>query len=126
MGLTISIQYDTPQELTFALPVSLSPTITSTGIGTPNIHSYNISPSLPNGLSFNTDTGVISGTPIENSSPQNYLITTDTNASTDPTFTLRLSVVSPTRPISDYTKRQTCIQYKTSIGVVDTNGCCFD
>ncbi|MFP5042564.1 YCF48-related protein [Parasediminibacterium sp. JCM 36343] len=39
------------------------------------VSSYSISPTLPTGLSFNTTTGVISGTPYGNSSSTTYTVT---------------------------------------------------
>jgi sorbitol-specific phosphotransferase system component IIBC len=36
---------------------------------------YSISPAISNGLSFNTETGVISGVPIVASDPVTYVIT---------------------------------------------------
>jgi hypothetical protein len=39
------------------------------------VESYSISPSLPTGLTFNTTTGAITGTPTELVVPSNYLVT---------------------------------------------------
>lgn len=43
------------------------------------ITSYSITPNLPQGLSFNTSTGVISGTPLENKELTQYTITGSNN-----------------------------------------------
>jgi gliding motility-associated-like protein len=47
------------------------------------INNYSISPSLPNGLTFNTSTGVISGTPIVAQPQTNYTITATNAAGSD-------------------------------------------
>lgn len=65
---------------------NLSPT-NSGGAST----SWSISPSLPAGLSFNTSTGVISGTPTAESPTTSYTITA-TNAAGSSTATIQLAV----------------------------------
>jgi hypothetical protein len=66
-------------------------TITSTGGA---IASYAISPAAPTGLSFNTTTGLLSGTPTAVASATAYTITaTNTTSSTAQTFTLTVTAV---------------------------------
>lgn len=65
-----SLQYPTPNVLSVNQDnVFLSPTVAG------NIVSYSITPALPAGLSFNTNTGVISGIPIAASASTGYTIT---------------------------------------------------
>jgi hypothetical protein len=56
---------------------------------------FSISPALPAGLSFNTTTGLITGTPTATSSPTDYTIT-GTNAIGSATATFSLTVISVT------------------------------
>lgn len=67
-----------PSALSYTSPVSvvedalitpLSPTVTGT------VASYSVSPALPAGLSLNTTTGVISGTPTTVQDATNYTVT---------------------------------------------------
>ena len=57
--------------------------------------SYAIAPSLPAGLSFDTGTGVISGTPSEPSEARDYTVTA-TNSGGSATVTLRITVSTVT------------------------------
>ena len=57
------------------------------------VSSYSISPSLPAGLSFNTTTGIISGTPTVLSSATNYTITALNNIGSC-SFVISISVVA--------------------------------
>ena len=66
--ITISTNYVNATAGTAITPV----TITNTGGG---VSYYAISPTIPNGLSFNTKTGTISGTPIAASDPVTYVVT---------------------------------------------------
>ncbi len=80
------------------IPITtLSPTVTA---GTPS--SYSISTALPAGLSFNTATGAISGTPTALSGSTIYTITAS-NAGGSGNTTVTLSVVNPPAPIISYT-----------------------
>jgi len=74
---------------------SLTPTNSA---GAPS--SYSISPGLPAGLSFNTSTGVISGTPTGVSAATTYTITA-TNAGGSGTTTVTLTV-NPAAPFINY------------------------
>lgn len=75
-------------------PVSTTPVSGSGGYGT---LSYAISPSLPTGLSFNTSTGAITGTPSVTSSSTSYTVTVTDQATTPQTssksFTLSVAAV---------------------------------
>lgn len=55
-------------------------------------YSYAVSPSLPTGLSFDTATGQVSGTPTVNSSTATYTVTVTDNASSTATSTFSLTV----------------------------------
>jgi hypothetical protein len=69
-----SLSYPSPNVFTKNTTIpSLLPTITGT------VLSYEISPSLPSGLSFNTSTGIISGTPTAISPPSTYTVTANTS-----------------------------------------------
>jgi len=83
-----------PSNLSYATPVvytagttiaSMTPSV----IGT--VDSYSVSPALPAGLSINTATGIISGTPSAASVATNYLVTA-TNANGSTTFRVNITV----------------------------------
>ncbi len=57
--------------------------------------TYAITPALPTGLSFNTSTGVISGTPSAISPSTNYTVTATGSTSGSATARITLSVVAP-------------------------------
>jgi uncharacterized repeat protein (TIGR02543 family) len=66
-----SLSYTTPNVFTKdTLIADLNPTVSGGGV-----ISYNVSPGLPTGLSLNTSTGVISGTPTVISSSATYVVT---------------------------------------------------
>ena len=69
--------------------------------GAINANGYLISPSLPPGLSFNTSTGSISGTPTQLQTAQTYSVTaTGIAGSSTATFTLTVSAPLPAPSIS--------------------------
>ncbi|TCJ17793.1 hypothetical protein EPD60_06295 [Flaviaesturariibacter flavus] len=83
-----ALRYPTPNVyIAGASNVFLSPTVSG------NITSYSIAPGLPTGLSFNTNTGVISGTPLTASPATTYTVTA-TNASGTTNTTLSIQVTS--------------------------------
>ena len=83
------ITYSSPQSYTQNTTIeALSPT-NNGGAAT----SFSISPALPTGLSLNTSTGVISGTPSVESSATSYTITA-TNTFGSGTFSLSITVIS--------------------------------
>lgn len=65
--------------------VPLNPTVNG------NVTSYSVSPSLPSGLTLNTTTGVISGTPTQLSTATNYTITASNNSGST-TFIISIAV----------------------------------
>jgi hypothetical protein len=67
---------------------SLSPTVTGTATG------YSVSPALPSGLSLNTTSGVISGTPNNSGASGNYTITAS-NSGGSTTTILTIAVGEP-------------------------------
>ena len=88
-GQTVSapsdLRYTSPITLNAGSAVAISPTVTG------NVTSYSIDPALPAGLSLDTATGVIAGTPITGNPSASYTITA-TNGGGSTTFSIRLSV----------------------------------
>jgi hypothetical protein len=82
------ISYTTPNTLYNGIATSLSPTNTGA-----TATSYSISPALPSGLSINTTTGVISGTPTVTSGATNYTVTA-TNSSGSGVSVINISVAA--------------------------------
>jgi len=83
-----STTYSTSETFTKGQEItSINP---SNSAGAPT--SYTISPALPQGLVFNTSTGVISGTPTELSVPTTYTITASNFVGTD-SFEIQLKVI---------------------------------
>ena len=81
-----SLSYNTPNVFTVGSVIAqLSPTVTG------NVVLYSISPALPAGLTFNTSTGVISGTPTSVATSANYLVTA-TNSGGNSTFNVNITV----------------------------------
>ena len=81
------ITYTTPNTYTTNIAIT---TLTPTNQGGP-VTSYSISPTLPTGLSFNTSTGAISGTPTVISGATTYTVTA-TNASGSTTTSINITV----------------------------------
>ena len=69
---------------------------------------YSISPSLPAGLNFNTNTGVISGTPTAVAAAPNYTVTA-TNSSGSGTAVINITVKLPAKPAISYSTPQVYI-----------------
>jgi|SRR6185312_5167260 len=81
------ISYSTPNVFTQNSTITpLSPSNTGG-----SVTSYSISPALPTGLTFNTTTGVISGTPQVSSASTGYTVTATNNSGTG-RFTLYIAV----------------------------------
>ena len=71
--------------------VNLVPTSTGGAVT-----SYSIIPALPEGLSFNTETGVISGTPIVTIATTTYTVTaTNSGGSTSFDFVVTVNDTAP-------------------------------
>ena len=88
-----AISYSSPNIFTKGVAISnLSPVSTGGAVT-----SYSINPPLPyGGLSFNTATGAISGTPLEIASPVTYTVTaTNPTSSTTAIFTIEVKDVAP-------------------------------
>ncbi len=96
--LSISVVVESPQNLTYASnPVSyvagsaVTPNTPGFSGGMPT--SYTVSPSLPQGMSLNSTTGVISGTPAAAQAALNYMITAS-NSSGSTTISLNLAITA--------------------------------
>ncbi len=97
--LAPSIVY-TPAANTYTVALAIatwSPTVLT---GTPT--SYSISPGLPAGLSFNTSTGAITGTPTA-TSPSTIYTVTASNAGGFGTTTITITCNNPAPPVISYT-----------------------
>jgi hypothetical protein len=103
--LTIQVDDAAPASLTYSalspsytlnLPITDNTPISTGGV----ITDYSVSPALPSGISLNSSTGVIHGTPTSISPATNYLIT-GSNASGNITSTLTLTVIDT--PPSSFT-----------------------
>src|SRR5690606_16002260 len=65
-----ALSYNTPNVFTAGTAITpLEPTVTG------NVDSYSISPALPDGLIFDTTTGIISGTPATETATATYTVT---------------------------------------------------
>lgn len=78
--ITMTILNGPPSDLTYSTPIATYPIGHAITNNTPShsggdISSYSVSPALPVGLSLNTTTGVISGTPTAITSATDYTIT---------------------------------------------------
>lgn len=83
-----SLSYSTPVMYTENTAITNNvPAVTGT------VTSYSILPALPAGLSLNTTTGVISGTPTEASAAANYVVTASNGAGST-TATINITVES--------------------------------
>jgi gliding motility-associated-like protein len=90
---TLSLSYTSPNVYTVGVAiVTLTPTSTGGAIA-----SYSVSPSLPAGITINTTTGVITGTPSAVSTQTSYVVT-GTNASGTITTTVVITVENPPPP----------------------------
>ena len=85
-----------PAELAYSVSPAIYPVGVATAYNEPSstgsaVDSYSITPSLPAGLSLDTVTGVISGTPTELRAATDYTVTA-TNAGGSATTTVRITV----------------------------------
>uniref|UniRef100_UPI0035AEB830 putative Ig domain-containing protein n=1 Tax=Flavobacterium sp. TaxID=239 RepID=UPI0035AEB830 len=82
-----SLSYSTPNVFTVNQTITdLTPTVTGENL------VYSIVPSLPNGLSFDTETGIISGTPTEIQDATDYEVTV-TNSGGSTSFVLSIEII---------------------------------
>ena len=98
---TVQVQNTTltpPTNLTYSqYPASyvvgtqITPNTPTSGGGA--VASYSVAPALPAGLTLNTITGVITGTPTTPTAAANYIVTA-TNAAGSTTFSLSITVMS--------------------------------
>ena len=85
-----ALSYPSPQSFTVGAVITpLDPSVTGT------VTSYGVLPALPAGLTLNTTTGQISGTPSVATAATNYVITA-TNGGGSTTFTLAITVTQTT------------------------------
>jgi hypothetical protein len=128
--MTIVVKDIAPSALTYTTPnvfsvgsaiSSLNPTVTG------SVVSYAVAPSLPAGLSLDTSTGVISGTPSAVTGIATYTVTA-TNSGGSATFAVSITV-NPAAPTSlSYTTHSTSYVTGTAItnntptvtGIVDS------
>jgi len=82
----IGLSYDTPNVYTVNTPINLVPTVTG------NVTAYTINGTLPQGVTFNPSTGIISGTPTVTMSAFVYEITA-TNSGGMVSFQVSIAVV---------------------------------
>ncbi len=99
-GIVITVKDVAPSALSYTSPNVFTRTVaianlTPTSSGG-SVVSYSISPALPSGLSFNTSTGVISGTPTAISSSTTYTVTaTNTGGSATFGVVIRVNDLAP-------------------------------
>jgi hypothetical protein len=80
------LSYRSPQTFYVGTAMSLAPMVTGT------VTSYAVSPALPAGLTLNTSSGLISGTPAAVAAAANYTVTA-TNSAGSTNFALSIAVV---------------------------------
>ncbi len=85
------LSYTTPVTYTIGAAITNnSPTVTG------SVTSYSVTPALPAGLSLNTSTGVISGTPTTATAAANYVVTaTNSGGSTTATVNITVNSAAP-------------------------------
>ncbi|MFN9113693.1 MAG: putative Ig domain-containing protein, partial [Bacteroidota bacterium] len=99
-GVVITVRDIAPSDLSYFSPNVFTRTVTigdlSPIVSGGTVVSYSISPTLPSGLSFNTTTGVISGTPAVISSWNTYTVTaTNSGGSTNFGVVIRVNDLAP-------------------------------
>jgi len=100
--LTLTVVEPAPTTLTYGLNPAVYIRGTAITANTPShgggvVASYSVSPALPAGLSLNTATGVIAGTPTAVTASASYVVTaTNTGGSTQATLTLSVIDAAPT------------------------------
>ncbi len=101
--LNITVNDVTPSALSYSAPSATYTVSTAITDNTPTISggtvlSYSINPTLPAGLSFNTTTGVISGTPSATQNPAviHTITASNSGGSTSANVTLTVNAGAPT------------------------------
>jgi hypothetical protein len=117
--VTITVNDGAPTSLTYSTnPATYTKGQTITN-NTPSsgggaVISYSISPALPAGLSFNTSTGVISGTPTAISPATSYTVTaSNSGGSTTATVAITVNDVSCTPPAAPSTQAATNVTFNS-------------
>jgi alpha-tubulin suppressor-like RCC1 family protein len=82
------------QTVSGAVGSAIASTTAYTAIYFSGTISYSISPALPAGLSINSSTGVVSGTPTAIADPKNYTVTAVGSLGSNATATIRIGVGS--------------------------------
>ena len=97
-------------------------TVTNTSTGGA-ITSYAISPAAPTGLTFNTTTGQLSGTPTSTQSATTYTITgTNASGSASQSFTLTVTVAAPAFSISSSAETRVVTTALAGYSITSTGG----
>ena len=95
-------------------------TVTSTG-GT--VASYAISPAAPAGMTFNTTTGALSGTPTAIAPATAYTVTaTNASGSSTKTFTFTVAIAAPAFALSSSSETRVVNTAATGFTVTSTGG----
>ena len=98
----------------YAIRVQMTPNIPTSSGGA--VTSYSVSPALPAGLTLNTSTGVISGTPAALTATANYTVTaSNSGGSTTATLTITTAKIVPTEPAMDCANLEQLVFSNTQI-----------
>lgn len=125
-SLSISVLDLAPSGLTYIT----NPATYTVGLGiVPNtpfnsggtITAYSVSPALPTGLTLNTSTGVISGTPTAVAAALDYLVTA-TNSGGNTTVKVNITVNPPALTITAQPGNQSVVVGQTAVFTVTASG----
>jgi PKD repeat protein len=105
----------TPTYVTGSAITSNSPSSTGGAVA-----SYAVAPALPTGLTLNTTTGVITGTPTTATAQANYVVTA-TNAAGSTTATLTITINAALLPPANLTYTQMSPTYVTGSAITANN-----
>lgn len=112
----------TPSTLSYSSPTALYIVRTPITPNTPTVTgsapiTYSVSPALPAGLTLNTSTGIISGTPTTPSAAANYVITAS-NPAGSTTATLTFVVSNPVGILAQHNRRTQGLSIPASSAVL--------